>query len=78
MCGIVGYVGSRNATPLIIEGLGRLEYRGYDSAGVAVVDHDEIKIRRDVGKLSNLRNKLDGDPISGGIGIGHTQIRDRY
>jgi glutamine---fructose-6-phosphate transaminase (isomerizing) len=73
MCGIVGYVGTQNATPIIIDGLGRLEYRGYDSAGVAVIADDAIHLRRDVGKLSNLRRKIEADPISGQIGVGHTR-----
>jgi glutamine---fructose-6-phosphate transaminase (isomerizing) len=73
MCGIVGYIGSREATPIIIDGLGRLEYRGYDSAGVAVLDHGKIDIRRDVGKLINLRMKVEKDPLNGSIGIGHTR-----
>ncbi len=73
MCGIVGYVGNREATALIVDGLQRLEYRGYDSAGVAVVEHDQIVVRRDVGKLINLRAKLAAYPIDGKIGIGHTR-----
>lgn len=73
MCGIVGYIGKQNATPIILDGLGRLEYRGYDSAGVAVIDDGYIKLRRDVGKLANLRAKVQTDPISGTIGIGHTR-----
>ncbi|MBC6934363.1 MAG: glutamine--fructose-6-phosphate transaminase (isomerizing) [Chloroflexi bacterium] len=73
MCGIVGYVGFRNATPLILDGLQRLEYRGYDSAGVAVINDGQIHIRRDVGKLANLRGRITADPITGGIGIGHTR-----
>ena len=73
MCGIVGYIGFRNATPIILDGLQRLEYRGYDSAGIAVVDEDEIKIRRDVGKLSNLRSRVEASPIEGYIGVGHTR-----
>jgi glucosamine--fructose-6-phosphate aminotransferase (isomerizing) len=73
MCGIVGYIGPRNATPVVLDGLQRLEYRGYDSAGVAVIDNNEIKMRRDVGKLSNLRSKVDQDPVKGNIGIGHTR-----
>ncbi|GAB4508978.1 MAG: glutamine--fructose-6-phosphate transaminase (isomerizing) [Anaerolineae bacterium] len=73
MCGIVGYIGTRNATPLILDGLQRLEYRGYDSAGVAVLRDNQIVIRRDVGKLSNLRSRIEHDPIAGPIGIGHTR-----
>lgn len=73
MCGIVGYIGFRNATPLIVDGLQRLEYRGYDSAGVAVLNDGRIDIRRDVGKLANLRGRIEADPIEGCIGIGHTR-----
>ncbi len=73
MCGIVGYIGTQNATPLIVDGLARLEYRGYDSAGIAVFQDNAIQIRRDVGKLINLRNKLVGSPIAGTIGVGHTR-----
>ncbi|HEY70505.1 MAG TPA: glutamine--fructose-6-phosphate transaminase (isomerizing) [Anaerolineae bacterium] len=73
MCGIVGYVGARNATPIIYEGLKTLEYRGYDSAGLAVIQDGQIEIRRDVGKLSRLRTLLDKDPVEGTIGIGHTR-----
>jgi glucosamine--fructose-6-phosphate aminotransferase (isomerizing) len=74
MCGIVGYVGSRNATPIILEGLKRLEYRGYDSAGLAVVQADgSIGVRREVGKLSGLVELIATDPVSGTIGIGHTR-----
>ena len=73
MCGIVGYIGYRDATPIIVDGLGRLEYRGYDSAGVAVIEGERIRVRRDVGKLSNLRGRLANDPISGPVGIGHTR-----
>jgi glutamine---fructose-6-phosphate transaminase (isomerizing) len=73
MCGIVGYIGSRDATPIILDGLQRLEYRGYDSAGIAVLENSEIQIRRDVGKLSNLRERVSADPVRGQIGIGHTR-----
>jgi glucosamine--fructose-6-phosphate aminotransferase (isomerizing) len=73
MCGIVGYIGQRDATPIIVEGLRRLEYRGYDSAGVAVIREGEVQIRRDVGKLGNLQRKLELDPIAGHTGIGHTR-----
>jgi glucosamine--fructose-6-phosphate aminotransferase (isomerizing) len=73
MCGIVGYVGSKDAAPLIVDGLGRLEYRGYDSAGIAVIQQGALQVRRDVGKLGNLRGRLASDPLSGSIGIGHTR-----
>jgi len=73
MCGIVGYVGPRNATPVIYEGLKRLEYRGYDSAGIAVIQNDRIEVRRDAGKLDALRDRLSARPIAGSIGIGHTR-----
>ncbi|HRF94933.1 MAG TPA: class II glutamine amidotransferase, partial [Aggregatilineales bacterium] len=73
MCGIVGYIGSKNATPIVLDGLGRLEYRGYDSAGIAVLRDGKFDIRRDVGKLANLRAKVNANPLSGTIGIGHTR-----
>ena len=73
MCGIVGYVGLRSAAPLILDGLQRLEYRGYDSAGVAAFDGGTIHVRRDVGKLINLRARLEREPVAGCIGIGHTR-----
>jgi glucosamine--fructose-6-phosphate aminotransferase (isomerizing) len=73
MCGIVGYVGLRDATPIILEGLKRLEYRGYDSAGLAIVADGCIKVRRDVGKLSRLSTLVNDDPIHGQVGIGHTR-----
>jgi glucosamine--fructose-6-phosphate aminotransferase (isomerizing) len=73
MCGIVGYVGARDATPIIYEGLKRLEYRGYDSAGLAVIQNGEIEIRRDVGKLDRLGEILQQNPVKGTIGIGHTR-----
>lgn len=73
MCGIVGYVGGQSATGIILEGLSRLEYRGYDSAGVAAIHEDRIHIRRDVGKLANLRAKVQLNPLDGCIGVGHTR-----
>jgi glucosamine--fructose-6-phosphate aminotransferase (isomerizing) len=73
MCGIVGYVGARDATPIIYEGLKRLEYRGYDSAGLAVIQNGQIEIRRDVGKLDRLGEILREEPVEGKIGIGHTR-----
>lgn len=73
MCGIVGYVGPRDATPIILNGLKRLEYRGYDSAGLAVIQDGAIAMRRDAGKLSNLTGLVTQQPISGTPGIGHTR-----
>jgi len=73
MCGIVGYVGPRQATPIIFEGLKRLEYRGYDSAGIAAIHENEIAICRDKGKLVNLGRLLEERPLPGHIGIGHTR-----
>jgi glucosamine--fructose-6-phosphate aminotransferase (isomerizing) len=73
MCGIVGYIGPRNATPIILNGLKRLEYRGYDSAGLAVVQDGSLQLRRDVGKLSRLQTLVDAEPIEGHVGIGHTR-----
>jgi glucosamine--fructose-6-phosphate aminotransferase (isomerizing) len=73
MCGIVGYVGSRDAVPVIVEGLRRLEYRGYDSAGVAVVCDGALSRRRSVGKLRNLEESLRAEPLAGAFGIGHTR-----
>jgi glucosamine--fructose-6-phosphate aminotransferase (isomerizing) len=73
MCGIVGYVGPRNATPIILNGLKRLEYRGYDSAGMAVLQNGRIEVRREAGKLSQLNELVSEFPISGTPGIGHTR-----
>jgi glucosamine--fructose-6-phosphate aminotransferase (isomerizing) len=73
MCGIVGYTGKQEATPIIIEGLRKLEYRGYDSAGVCVISSGQAAIRRSEGKLVNLDKLLAKDPTCGDIGIGHTR-----
>ncbi|MBV4431240.1 glutamine--fructose-6-phosphate transaminase (isomerizing) [Clostridium tyrobutyricum] len=74
MCGIVGFVGKKNATPILIDGLSKLEYRGYDSAGVAVLDKENnINVVKAKGRLVNLKGKLDSNPIEGYIGIGHTR-----
>ena len=74
MCGIVGYIGSKNASPILMEGLERLSYRGYDSAGVAVIGPDgKIGVRKAKGRLENLAGRLKESPVSGTIGIGHTR-----
>jgi glucosamine--fructose-6-phosphate aminotransferase (isomerizing) len=74
MCGIVGYVGNKDAASILIDGLRRLEYRGYDSAGLAVHDGQRIQVVRAVGKLRNLEETLGhGQPVSGALGIGHTR-----
>jgi len=73
MCGIVGYVGPREATEVVVGGLGRLEYRGYDSAGIAIDDGKTLQLRRSVGKLANLLAQLREHPASGSCGIGHTR-----
>ena len=73
MCGIVGYIGDRQATPILVRGLRRLEYRGYDSAGVSVWNDGASKVIRCQGKLRNLEAKLEVEPTPGTIGIGHTR-----
>src|SRR5947208_9613608 len=74
MCGIVGYIGNRKAVPIILDGLRRLEYRGYDSAGIAVLDGDSaLAIRRASGKLRNLEDTVRLNPVDGPYGIGHTR-----
>ncbi len=73
MCGIIGYAGERDVVPLLIEGLRKLEYRGYDSAGIAVVTKNGLEIRRAEGKLGNLETRLAAEPVAGNFGIGHTR-----
>jgi glucosamine--fructose-6-phosphate aminotransferase (isomerizing) len=73
MCGIVGYIGGQQATPIILEGLKKLEYRGYDSAGIATLGDCDSSIRRSQGKLINLENMLRDQPLTGTVGIGHTR-----
>jgi glutamine---fructose-6-phosphate transaminase (isomerizing) len=73
MCGIIGYIGDKPVVPILIEGLRRLEYRGYDSAGVAVVNGNGLDIRRSAGKLANLETVIADAPISGKYGLGHTR-----
>ena len=73
MCGIIGYIGRESAAPILLAGLQRLEYRGYDSAGIAVQHHGDLEIRRSVGKLTNLEAVLNNGLVAGKIGIGHTR-----
>src|SRR5580765_3219658 len=75
MCGIVGYVGQgqRDVVDVLMEGLHRLEYRGYDSAGVAVHENGDISLRKCVGRVSELARLLTEQPLSGKLGIGHTR-----
>ena len=73
MCGIVGYIGPQEATPIVLDGLKRLEYRGYDSAGIATLSHGKVNISRAEGKLINLEKNLQAQPLVGQTGIGHTR-----
>ncbi|MDB5045333.1 MAG: glutamine amidotransferase [Deinococcus sp.] len=73
MCGIVGYIGSRQAQDVLISGLAKLEYRGYDSAGVAIRNGTHIEVKKKAGKLANLSTLLEGKPLEGTLGIGHTR-----
>ena len=73
MCGIVGYIGDKKATPIIIDGLSRLEYRGYDSAGIAVFKDGEVQVEKYEGRLSVLADNVLEKDYNGSIGIGHTR-----
>src|ERR1041385_817567 len=73
MCGIIGYIGSKPVVPVLLDGLRRMEYRGYDSAGVAVVSPEGISLRRSAGKLANLEQAIRVEPVDGVYGVGHTR-----
>ncbi|MCD6452147.1 MAG: glutamine--fructose-6-phosphate transaminase (isomerizing) [Acidobacteria bacterium] len=73
MCGIIGYLGEKDAVPIIIDGLKHLAYRGYDSAGIAVIGKNGLELRRSVGKIANLEKLITSNPISGSCGVGHTR-----
>ena len=73
MCGIVGYIGNKKATPILIQGLTRLEYRGYDSAGIAIIENNNIEVKKDKGRVNNLYNLEGIDDLKGTIGIAHTR-----
>ncbi|QZY55600.1 glutamine--fructose-6-phosphate transaminase (isomerizing) [Crassaminicella profunda] len=73
MCGVVGYIGEKEVAPILIDGLSKLEYRGYDSAGVAIFDEGEIKVRKFKGRMSRLEEHLNKEKIKGTLGIGHTR-----
>src|SRR5262245_48538605 len=73
MCGIIGVTGRNQASPVLLEGLRRMEYRGYDSAGIVTLNGDGLSLRRRVGRVAELASLLEQEPVSGDTGIGHTR-----
>ncbi|MEE1544233.1 MAG: glutamine--fructose-6-phosphate aminotransferase, partial [Alphaproteobacteria bacterium] len=73
MCGIIGYLGNKTLTQVLLTGLHRLEYRGYDSSGVCAVDGGALSLRKSTGRISELEKQLEGDPVEGTVGIAHTR-----
>ncbi|MGB4589121.1 MAG: glutamine--fructose-6-phosphate aminotransferase, partial [Clostridiaceae bacterium] len=73
MCGIVGYLGSRDVVEVLVSGLSKLEYRGYDSSGITVLENEQLRTVKAKGKLKNLVEKLKDEPLDSHLGIGHTR-----
>lgn len=73
MCGIVGYIGNQNSQGILVEGLKKLEYRGYDSAGIAVFTKEGLQVVKAQGRMANLESRLETTPLTGSAGIGHTR-----
>ncbi|MGM9525472.1 MAG: glutamine--fructose-6-phosphate aminotransferase, partial [Peptococcaceae bacterium] len=73
MCGIVGYIGKQNAVDILLDGLRKLEYRGYDSSGIAIIQNGRLDVEKAEGKLCNLQEKIKDMPLNSNIGIGHTR-----
>ncbi len=73
MCGIVGYIGHRNVVPILLAGLKRLEYRGYDSAGIALLENNQLTVTKEAGKISKLEEKIHQEDFTSTLGIGHTR-----
>ena len=73
MCGIIGYIGNNNASPILFKSLKRMEYRGYDSAGIATINNNELIVKKDIGRIDQINEKIKFDTMKGRIGIAHTR-----